>query len=44
MSMAKIMPPMIATGNGTPKWRAMSPVTYAEDPQNAACPKDSSPV
>ena len=44
MSIAKTAPPSTATGNGTPQWVAMRPVQYAEPPQNAACPKLSSPV
>ncbi|OLT15144.1 hypothetical protein BJF79_18755 [Actinomadura sp. CNU-125] len=43
-SAANAAPPRIATGNGRPECRAIRPVAYAEPPQKAACPNDSSPV
>ncbi len=43
-SIANSAPASTASGNGSPVCSATSPVTYADPPQNAACPKDSSPV
>ncbi len=44
MSIANAAPPSTATGKGMPVLIAIRPVTYAEAPQNAACPNDNSPV
>ena len=42
-AIATSVPARTATGKGSPVWIATSPVAYAEDPQKAACPNDSSP-